>query len=151
MINTDLIKQLREQTGISIMECKKALEETSGDLAEAKKILQKKGIEKAEKKADRETKQGIISSYIHATGRVGAMVELLCETDFVARTDDFLELSHEICMQIAAMDPKDISDLEKQPYIRDNGLTIKDLIKNKILKLGENIKIGRLQRFSINE
>lgn len=133
------------------MECKKALEETGGDIEKAKKVLQQKGIEKAEKKADRETKQGLISSYIHSTGQVGVLLELLCETDFVAKTDDFKELAHEICMQIAAMNPKDKEDLEKQPYIRDNSLTVLDLIKQKVSKLGENIKLGRFQRISLSE
>ncbi len=151
MISTDLIKQLREDTEVSIMECKKALEDAMGDLKKAKEILLKKGVEKAAKKAGRETKQGIIESYIHATGQVGAMVELFCETDFVARTEDFKKLAHEICMQVASMDPKNVSELEKQVYIRDNKITIKDLVKQAISKLGENIKIGRIIRFSLSE
>ena len=150
-ISIDLVKKLREETEVSIMECRRALEESNGDIEEAKKILSKKGIEKAAKKSDRETKQGIVYSYIHATGLVGAMVELLCETDFVARTDDFKELAKEISMQIAAMNPESVEGLEKQVYIRDNKLTVGDLIKQKIAKLGENIKVGRYSRISISE
>ncbi len=151
MIDTLLIKTLREETGVSVMDCKKALVETNGDLEQAKKVLLKSGIEKAAKKADRATMQGIIDSYIHANSQVGVLLELQCETDFVARTDDFKNLSHEICMQIAAMNPKTKEDLENQDYIRDNSLKIADLIKKTIAKLGENIKIGRFARLSLND
>lgn len=147
----DLIKKLREETGVSIMECKKAVEETNGDMERAKKVLAQKGIEKAAKKADRETKQGVVASYIHANSQVGAMVELYCETDFVARTSDFKNLAHEICMQVAAMNPANKEDLENQVYIRDNSVKISDLVKKSIAKLGENIKIGKFLRLSLND
>lgn len=151
MANLSDLKKLREQTGAGIMECRQALEESSGNLDKAKKILKSKGIEKAAKKVDRETKQGLVSSYIHNNGMVGSMVELLCETDFVARTDDFKNLSHELCMQVASMNPKNVAELEKQEYIRDNSLKVSDFLKQTIAKLGENIKINRFQRFAINE
>lgn len=150
MIDTTLIKKLREETGVSVMDCKKALEDTSGNLEKAKELLIERGIEKAEKKSDRETKQGIVTSYIHANNQVGVLLELLCETDFVARTEDFKALGHEICMQIAAMDPADKTELENQIYIRDNSLKISDLIKKNVAKLGENIKLGKFQRISLN-
>ena len=133
------------------MDCRKALEKAKGDQKKAEKLLQSWGIEKAGKKEGRETKQGVVASYIHANGAVGALVELFCETDFVARTEDFKDLAHEICMQIAAMNPENSAELEKQPYIRDNKLTISELVKKTIAKLGENIKIGRIARFDIKE
>lgn len=150
-ITADQIKKLREKTGAGIMDCRKALEESKGDQKKAEELLQSWGIEKAGKKEGRETKQGVVSSYIHANGTVGALVELYCETDFVARTEDFNNLAHEICMQVAAMNPESISELEKQPYIRDNKLNVSELVKKTIAKLGENIKIGRIARFDIKE
>lgn len=151
MVTAEQIKKLREKTGAGIIDCRRALQESDGDEKKAQALLQSWGIEKAAKKEDRETKQGGIASYIHANGTVGAMIELFCETDFVARTDDFKNLAHEICMQVAAMNPTNAQELEKQPYIRDNKLTILDLIKKTIAKVGENIKIGRITRFAIND
>lgn len=151
MITIDQIKNLREKTGAGIMDCRRALEETKGDGKKAEDILKKWGIEKAEKKAERETKAGIVDSYIHAGGKVGVLLELLCETDFVARTPDFKSLSHELCLQIASMDPKDVKSLLKQEYIRDSGLTIEKLVKQVIGKLGENISIARFTRFQLGE
>lgn len=149
MVDVELLKKLRNETGISLADCRKALEETKNDYKKAMEWLKKNGLEKAAKKSDRETSQGLVESYIHQNGRVGALVEVLCETDFVARTDEFKNLVHEICMQVAAMNPKDVSVLLKQEYIRDSSKTIETLIKEAIAKLGENIVVKNLKRFEI--
>ena len=148
-IDITFLKKLRSVTQASIADCRKALEESNGDYQKALEWLRKHGIEKAEKKAERTTGQGLIDSYIHQNGRIGAMVEVLCETDFVARTDEFKNLVHEICMQTAAMNPKDINTLLKQEYIRDSSKTIETLIKEVIAKLGENIVVKEFKRFEI--
>lgn len=148
MITIEQIKKLRQETGISISECKKALEKTNGDIEKAKEILKKSGKDFAEKKRDKETKAGKIESYIHAGGKIGVMIELQCESDFVAKTEDFKKLAHELCLQIAAISPEEIPLLE-QPYIRDEKRTIKELIDEYIAKLGENIVIKRFARFEI--
>ena len=149
MADIKLIKQLREETQASIADCRKALEESKGDYKKAIVWLEKHGVEKAEKKAERTTNQGLIESYIHQNGKVGVLLEILCETDFVARTEEFKNLAHEVTMQIAAMEPKDVDELLKQEYIRDNSKTIQDLVKAAIGKLGENIVIKRFTRFEI--
>lgn len=148
-VDVVLIKKIREETGASIADVKIALEETNGNYAKAIDWLKKHGIEKAEKKADRATAQGLIESYTHQNGKVGAMIEILCETDFVARTDDFKHLAHEVAMQVAAMNPKDVDTLLKQDYIRDNSITIESLVKQAIGKLGENIIIKDIKRFEV--
>lgn len=195
-INASLVKQLRERTGAGMMECKGALVEAKGDLAEAEVVLRKKGIASASKKASRTTKQGVISSYIHPGAQLGVLIEVNCESDFVARTDDFQELVRDLAMQIAAADPqfvrkeevtqaaldkeKDIQRaralaegkpekmvdkivegrmnkyyeefcLLEQPFIKDNAVTINDLIKGKIAKLGENISVARFVRFKVGD
>src|SRR3989338_4792106 len=147
--NIELLKKLRNETQVSLADCRKALEETDNNYEQAKVWLKKQGIEKAAKKADRETSQGLIESYIHLNGKVGAMVEVSCETDFVARTDEFKHLTHEIAMQVAAMNPKDVKTLLKQEYIRDSSKTAQDLIKETIAKLGENIVLKRFSRLEI--
>ncbi len=149
-IDVNLIKQLREKTGAGVADCREALEESGGDIKKAEEFLSKKGFEKAAKKSDRETNAGLIESYIHQ-GRVGAMVEVLCETDFVARTDEFKNLAHEIAMQVASMNPKNEKTLLAQEYIRDPQITISDLIKQVIAKLGENITLGRISRVEIGK
>lgn len=148
-VNIELLKKLRNETQVSIADCRKALEETDGNFEKAKEWLRQHGIEKAEKKSNRETTQGIIDCYIHQNGKVGAMVEVLCETDFVARTDEFKKLSHDIAMQVAAMAPIDVDSLLKQEYIKDGSKTIRDLIKESIAKIGENITVKRFARFEI--
>ena len=148
-VDLNLLKKLRLETSAGIADCRKALEETGSDYKKAGEWLRKHGLEKASKKEGRETSQGLIESYIHQNGRVGALVEVLCETDFVARTDEFKKLVHEICMQAAAMNPKDVDALLKQAYIRDASKTIEDLVKEAIAKVGENIVVKRLQRFEI--
>jgi len=141
-------KKLRNETSASIADCRKALEETNNNYAQAVEWLKKRGLEKAEKKSDRETSQGLIEAYVH-NGRIGVLVELLCETDFVAKTDEFKHLAREVAMQISAMDPKDVEALLKQEYIRDSSMTIEQLIKSVIGKLGENISIKRFSRLEI--
>lgn len=150
-VDITLLKRLRNETGVSLADCRKALEETKNDYKKALVWLNEAGLKKAAKKSDRETSEGLVESYIHQNGRVGALVEILCETDFVARTSEFKNLVHEICMQVAAMNPKDVSALLKQEYIRDGSKTIENLIKETIAKLGENIVIKNLQRFEIGE
>jgi elongation factor Ts len=151
MVDIELLKKLRNETLVSIAECRKALEESDNDYKEALDVLRKSGLEKAAKKSDREVSQGLIESYVHQSGRVGVLIELLCETDFVALTDVFKELAHEVAMQVAAMNPKDVKELLAQDYIRDNSKTIEILVKEAIAKLGENIVIKRFQRLEIGE
>ncbi len=148
-ITAEQIKKLRELTQAGFSDVKMALEEANGDMKKAEDILKKKGFEKAAKKSDRETGQGLVESYVHQTGKVGVLISLLCETDFVARTDEFKTLAHEIAMQVAAMNPKDMDALLKQEYIRDGSKTIDDLIKETIAKLGENIKLSDFKRSEI--
>lgn len=148
-VDLNLLKRLRNETRASIADCRKALEETNGDYKKAVEWLRKHGLEKAEKKSTRATSQGLVESYIHQTGRVGSLVEVLCETDFVARTEEFKNLAHEIAMQVASMNPKDIDSLLKQEYIRDSSKTIESLIKEAISKLGENIVVKEFKRFEI--
>jgi elongation factor Ts len=148
-IDLTMLKKLRNETAASIADCRRALEETEGEYAKALSWIKKRAIEKAEKKADRETGEGLIEAYIHNGGKVGVLVELLCETDFVARTDDFKQLAKEIGMQVAAMNPKDVDELLTQEYIRDGSQTIEKLVKGVIGKLGENITIKKFIRFEI--
>ncbi|OGH17272.1 MAG: translation elongation factor Ts [Candidatus Levybacteria bacterium RIFCSPHIGHO2_02_FULL_40_18] len=149
-IDIKLIKQLREQTSAGVADVREALEEASGDLKKAEELLRQKGFERAAKKGGRATGAGLIDAYIHQ-GRAGAIVEVLCETDFVARTSEFKTLTHELAMQVASMNPKDNPDLLKQEYIRDPSKTISDLIKETIAKLGENITVGRFSRFELGK
>lgn len=148
-VDLKLLKKLRGETQVSVADCRKALEESGGDYQKALDWLRKHGLEKAEKKQERETSQGLVEAYIHQNGRVGALVEVQCETDFVARTSEFKNLAHEIAMQVAAMNPKNVEALLKQEYIRDSSKTVADLIKETIAKLGENIVIKNFQRFEI--
>ncbi|MCH2309765.1 MAG: translation elongation factor Ts [SAR202 cluster bacterium] len=165
-IDTKIIKELREKTSAGIMDCKKALEESGGDVAQAESLLRSKGIASAAKKAERDTDQGVIATYIHSGGRIGSMVEVNCETDFVARTDDFSKLTHDIAMKIAAMAPKFVSAqdmpedsedkaeevcLLSQSFIKDPSKSIQDLINETVGKLGENIRVRRFERFSLGE
>lgn len=149
MADLNLIKQLREETQASIADCRRALEESGGDYKKAQDWLKKRGAEIAEKKADRETAEGVVESYVHGNGKVGVVVALLCETDFVARTDEFKKLAHEIAMQISAMNPKDVETLMSQEYIRDPKLKIEDLVKTAIGKVGENIKVREFSRIEL--
>ena len=148
------------------MDCKRALQESNGDLAKAEEILREQGISSAAKKASRATNQGVVESYIHSGGRIGAIVEVNCETDFVARTPDFKELAHDLAMQVAAMSPLYVDDSEipdgdevdpqqacimQQPFIKDPSQTVQDLVNEAISKLGENVRVRRFTRFSLGE
>jgi elongation factor Ts len=163
-IPTDRIKELRDQTGAGIMDCRNALLEAEGDTGKALQILEQRSLVLGQKKAERSVSQGIIEAYIHTAGRIGAMVEVNCETDFVARTNEFKELAHNLAMQIAAQAPQFISreevpegaDTEPeaaclllQPYIKDTDKTVRDIIVETIAKVGENIKVSRFARFEL--
>jgi elongation factor Ts len=195
-VTAALVKELRERSGAGMMECKKALTEANGDLAEAEVVLRKRGIASAGKKSSRATKQGLVASYIHHGGQLGVLIEVNCESDFVARTDDFVELVHDLAMHIAAADPQfirkeDVSEaalakekdiqkarainegkpekvaekivegrmakfyeevcLYEQPFVKENTVTVDQLIKTKIAKLGENISVARFVRFKVGE
>lgn len=163
-LSTDIIKRLRDQTGAGIMDCKKALVEAEGNIDKALEILEQQGLATARKKAHRIAEQGIVEAYVHTGGRIGVLVEVNCETDFVARTDEFKELAHNIALQIAAMSPQFVSPDEipeetdgkpeilcllSQPYIKDQNKTVKDIIDETIAKVGENIKVRRFVRFEV--
>ncbi|MEK7577634.1 MAG: translation elongation factor Ts [Patescibacteria group bacterium] len=150
-ISIDALKKLREETQAGVADCRKALEDAKGDYDKAKKLLVERGLEKATKKEGNETSEGIISSYVHANGKVGVLIELNCQTDFVARTDEFKNLAHEITLQITAMNPKDVEELLKSAYIRDTKLTMHALIKLSIAKLGENITVSKFTRMTLGE
>jgi elongation factor Ts len=195
-ITAQLVKELRERTGAGMMECKSALKEANGVIAEAEVVLRKKGIASAGKKSSRVTKQGLVATYIHHGGQLGVLIEVNCESDFVARTDDFQELVHDLAMHIAAADPQfirkeDVSEaalakekeiqkaramnegkpekvaekivegrmakfyeevcLYDQPFVKENTISIDQLIKTKIAKLGENISVARFVRFKVGE
>ena len=165
-VSVEAIKELRERTSAGIMDCKRALQDSKGDLARAEEILRERGIASAAKKASRATNQGVIESYIHSGGRIGAIVEVNCETDFVARTPDFKELAHDLAMQVAAMSPLYVDDSEipdgdevdpqqacimQQPFIKDPSQTVQDLVNEAISKLGENVRVRRFTRFSLGE
>ena len=163
-IPTEQIKELREQSGAGIMDCRSALIQAEGDARKALDILKERNMVFAEKRAQREVRQGLVEAYVHAGGRIGALVEVNCETDFVARTPEFKELAHNLAMQIAAMPPQYISAEEVptgaeievqaaclllQPFIRDTTRTVQEVIAETIGKTGENIKIRRFARFEL--
>ena len=145
----ELVKKIRAELGLGIMEIKAALEEAGGDEIKAKEILKEKGFKKAESKAERETHQGRVATYTHSTGKIGVMVEVLCETDFVAKHEDFVGFTKDLCLQIAAMDPENVETLVKQEFIKDSSKTIDEMLKALISKFSENMKIGRFSRFEI--
>ncbi|MEK7642460.1 MAG: elongation factor Ts [Patescibacteria group bacterium] len=148
-ITTKQIKDLRDSTGVSIMQCRNALEEALGDMEKAKAVLQKVSRKSAEKKAGRDLGGGIVVSYIHNNGTVGVLLELLCETDFVAKNDEFKALGRDIAMHIAAMNPENKDELLVQEFIKDNALSIKNLLEQATQKFGERTDIGQFTRFSI--
>lgn len=150
-ITADKIRKLREETGAPISRAKKVLEELNGDEKKALEILRQEGFEKTAKRADRETSQGIIATYVHHSGKLGVMVELLCETDFVARNDVFKELGKDIAMQISFSNPKDLDELLEQDFIKDSSVKMSDLVKSAIAKTGENIRIGRFSRVELGK
>ena len=166
-ISAEDVKALRDLTGAGVMDCKKALEEAGGNVDKAKDILREKGIASAQKRAGRETLQGLVESYIHAGGRIGVLVEVNCETDFVARTEAFKTLAHDIAMQVAGV-PTTLAITEeglpegaegsieetvlmKQPFIRDSSKTIEALVKDAIAQTGENIQVRRFARYELGQ
>jgi len=172
-IPVDTIKKLRELTSASVMECRKALEDSKGDMDEAKALLRKRGIEKAAKKQDRAAKEGRIEAYVHLGNKIGVLVEINCETDFVARNTDFMQFCRDVSMHIAACNPlcvkreevpsdelKDVKEKEafykqqcllEQPFVKDPSITIHDYVGSIIGKIGENIVIRRFTRYKIGE
>ncbi|MBM2831124.1 MAG: tsf [Dehalococcoidia bacterium] len=164
-ISSTDIKELREKSGAGVMDCRNALAETCGDMEKAHSLLKQRGVVKAEKKAVRAASQGLIASYIHHSGKIGAMVELNCETDFVARTDDFKELARNLAMQVAATAPKTLlpeanasdenndsqASLLLQPFIKDAAKTIQDVVMETSAKVGEAVKVKRFVRFELGE
>ena len=158
------VKELRKQSGAGVMDCRKALVKAAGDTDKALQILREEGFLLAKKKAERSATEGVIEAYIHCDGHIGAMIEVNCETDFVARTEEFKGLAHNLAMQVVAMNPQFISedevpeeaDIEPQaaclllqPYIKDNSKTVQDIIIETIARLGENIKVGRFTKFEL--
>lgn len=148
-ISAEVVKELRDKTGVSVMECKKALEEAGGDMGKALGILRERATASADKKASRSLGAGTVSSYIHATGQVGAMILLSCETDFVSKNEEFTKLAREIAMHIAAMRPENKEALLLQPYIKDQAKTIGDLIRGATQKFGERIEVSEMIVFSV--
>ncbi len=162
--STETIKELREKTGAGVIDCKRALDEAGGNMEKACEILIQRGIALAQKKSSRAAEQGIIETYVHSGGKIGVMVEINCETDFVARTNEFKELAHDIALQVAAMSPQFVSPEEVpsdancdpqtdclllQPFIKDPTKTIQDIITETVAKIGENIKVRRFTRFEL--
>lgn len=148
-VTAELIREVREETGAPMMRAKKVLDEQGGDKAKAVEILKKEGFEKMEKRQDRETANGVVASYTHHTGKVAVLVELLCETDFVAKNELFVELANSIAMQVSAMNPKDNEELLSQEFIKDPSKTIEELIKEVTTKTGEVIRLGRFVRIEV--
>ncbi|MBU2595432.1 translation elongation factor Ts [Patescibacteria group bacterium] len=149
MIKAKDIANLRNETGAGVMDCKKALIKANGNKERALKILQALGKDKAKKRTDRMTEQGLIECYVHKGSRIGVMVEVVCETDFVARTDDFKKLAHNIAMQVASMGPKNVKELLGQIFIFDDKKKISDLVEEVITKTGEKCEIKRFERFEL--
>ena len=149
--NVDLIRKLRKETGAPVMRVKKVLEELKGDEDKAKELLRNEGFEKAAKRAMRATYQGLLETYVHHSGKVASVVELLCETDFVARNEIFKELAHNLALQAASQGVKDAKELENQEFIKDPSQKVSDLVKDVIAKTGENIRIGRIWRIVLGE
>ena len=149
MVTIDQIKQLREETGVSPTEIKKALEQSQGDIEKAKEILRTWCKTLACKKLSRETRHGIVETYLHPNSKTGVLLDIRCESDFVAKSPDFKNLAHEICLQIAAMNPEETVTLLSQPWIKDDTKTIKNLIEEAVAKIGENIEVKKFTRYSI--
>ena len=165
-VTAAMVKELRDRTGAGIMDTKRALEAANGVMEEAEKSLAEKGLATAMKKGGRETSEGVIQSYVHTGNRIGAMVEVNCETDFVARTPEFTEMARDLAMQVAAMSPAHISRdsvpedagevpaeevLTEQQFIKDPGKTVGELVTEMIAKVGENVRIRRIARFELGD
>lgn len=171
--SVDAIKELREQTSCGVIECKKALEEAKGDLHKAKEILQKRGLEIALKKSSRAAKEGRLEAYVHMGNKIAVLVEVNCETDFVARNEDFCQFARDVAMHIAALNPKYLSEkdvpaealnqavdkktflvencLMEQPFVKDTSKTIQEYLNTIVAKIGENIMVGRFVRYKVGE
>jgi elongation factor Ts len=159
------VKELRDLSGAGVMECKRALVDSGGDLQRALQILRDQGLAQVAKRSGRETGQGVVEAYIHGGGRIGVLVELQCETDFVARTPDFQQLAHDLAMQVAATDPSSVDDeggdgadreadalpLLKQPFIKDPGKTVGDVVQEVAAKTRENVVVRRFVRFQLGD
>jgi elongation factor Ts len=145
------VQRLRAESGAGVMDCKRALEDAGGDYEKALGLLKQRGLESVAKKSGREAKEGLIASYIHSGGRIGALVELASETDFVSRGGDFQKLAQEIAMQVAAMNPATVEELLEQPYIRDGSKKIRDLVTEVASTTKENVHVRRIQRFALGE
>jgi elongation factor Ts len=146
--STETVQKLREMTGAGVMDCHRALEEANGDLDAAAAIIREKGLTKMEKRAGRETGAGLVRTYVH-NDRIGVLLEIRAETDFVVRSEPFQNLAREITMQIAAADPKDVAELLSQPYIKDESKTVKDLIIEVVAKVGENVSVEKFYRIEV--
>ena len=165
-VTVELVRTLREQTGAGVMECKEALVSNDGDLEKAADSLRSKGLAQVAKRAGRDTTEGIVEAYVHTGGRVGAIVELACETDFVARTGDFRELAHDLAMQVAAMAPTYVDKKEmeegdtrpaaqvsllQQPFIKKSGSSVEEVVQELAAKVGENVRVLRFTRLALGE
>lgn len=150
MISAEQIKELREKTGISVAACKKALEQAGGDVEKAIAALQKDSASIAQKKSDRALGSGVVEAYVHNNKKVGVLVELKSESDFVSGNDEFRVLAKEIAMHVAACGPSDINELLDQAYVKDPGIMVKDLVNRAIQKFGEKIEITRFVRYSLS-
>jgi len=153
-ISADLVKRLRQLTGSSVMLCKKTLEETGGDIEKALLALKKSSLAVALKKSGRTTGAGIIDAYIHSNKRVGVLLELRCETDFVAKNQEFRELAHNLAMHVAGMNPEHLNGEEDnsllaQPFVKDDNITVGELVKQAIARFGEKIEVARFVRYEI--
>lgn len=143
-VSSEQVKELREKTGVSVMECKKALEEAGGDMAKALEVLSKRAVAAASKKADRTLGAGTVAAYVHTTGQVGAMVTLASETDFVSKHEEFVALARDIAMHAAAMKPADVAELLTQPFIKDPSKTVSELVSGATQKFGERVEVSAL-------
>lgn len=143
------VKKLREETGAGMMDCKKALDQANGNYEEAKELVRQKGLARAEKKADRETKEGYIASYVHSTGKTASLVEILCETDFVARNDEFQDMAKGLAMQVVAMSPETVEELLAQDYIKDPSMTVEEVVKGLSGKIGEKFVVNRFVKYTV--
>lgn len=150
MISSEQVRKLRAETGAGVMDCKKALEDSNGDYEKARKMLEDNAEVIAKKKAERSANQGIIECYCHG-GKIGVILELACETDFVGRNEEFTHLAHELAMQIASMKPQNIDELLAESYVRDESIKVKSLVEQVIAKTGENIKVKRFERYELGE
>ena len=161
-----MVKELRDRSGAGVMDAKRALDEAGGDMEGAAALLRERGLAAAAKRAERETSQGVVDTYIHAGGRIGALVEVNCETDFVANTDEFRALVHEVAMQVAAMNPAVVASADRvgrpelegadeevallsQPWVKDGSKTVGELVQDAVARTGENIRVRRFARFEL--